>query len=170
MKKLLFFLDRLTALLTVCSAALSCAFIFLMAWLIVSNVLMRLIFNSPIAFVEEYSGFAFVFLVFMGLAWATRTESHIEVTLLYSKLPTKVQNSLAVITSILSLAVVSVYFWFAFKTFLHSWRVNELSVITNTPFWIPKLLMCIGIAFFGLEVLIRVLKTLKLVESTASTS
>ena len=170
MEKLLSPLDRVASYLSRASAAAASVSLFLMTWMIIINVSMRLIFNAPVAFVEEYSGFIYVFMIFMGFGWATRTDSHIDVSLVYDKLPRRTQDVMNVITSLLSLIVVGVYLFFGFDVFIDSIRTHEVSIITYTPFWIPKAAMCLGLLFFLLEVAVRVMKCISVLKSSTKES
>ncbi len=76
-------IDELISMLDKICANLSCATIFLMTLMISANVFMRFIFNRPSEFVEEYSGFMFVMIVFMGLGYVARMDMHISVELFY---------------------------------------------------------------------------------------
>jgi TRAP-type C4-dicarboxylate transport system permease small subunit len=150
-------LNRLGRQLSRISAYAACAMIFLMGWMIVLNVFLRVAFNHPLAFVVEYSGFLFVFIIFMGFGWATRTDSHIAVSVVFERFPRRLQRLASLITTFLSLVVIGFYTYFAFRVLADSIEMKEFSVITYTPLWIPKVFMCLGLIIFLIEVLIRFL-------------
>ena len=152
-------IDRIADRLSRVSVAMACFSLFVMLWMIVGNVLMRVIWNAPIAFVEEYSGFMYVFMIFLGLGWATRSDQHIYVSLVYDRLRSpRAKKGADVITTLLSLIVVGVYLLYGVDVLWDSVATHERSVVTYTPFWIPKVGMCLGLTVFFLEVLVRLLK------------
>ncbi len=154
-------LDRLVDRLSRLSVGLACVVLFIMLWMIVANVLMRVIWNSPLAFVEEYSAFMYVFMIFLGFGWATRSDSHIYVSLVYDRVRSpRIRKATDVVTTFLSLIVVGAYLVYGLDVLRDSIVTHEQSVITYTPFWIPKTAMCLGLLVFFLEVLVRLLKLL----------
>ncbi len=142
------------------AAAASCLVIFAMTWMITANVLMRYIFNKPSEIVEEYSGFMFVFIVFMGLGYVTRADNHISVELFFNRLPPGLKGATDVVMMTLNFLVISVYGYFAVDVFIQGLTYQETSVVTATPLWIPKVFMCVGILVFILETLNQLIKTI----------
>ena len=119
---------------------------------------MRFVFNKPSELVEEYSGFLFVFIVFMGLGYVTRLDMNISVELFYKMFPAKIQKKLDFITTLISFFVIGVYWTFALRVLFQSLRWEETSVVTLTPLWIPKLFIVLGLSFLILEILSQVIK------------
>ena len=159
MKYLLKSLNKTSSILSRASALLVCAAILFMTVMITLNVILRVVFNHPMEFVEEYSALLFVFTVYMGLGYVTRKDMHIRVDLFYTKLSPSNQKILNFCTYILSLIVACIYIYFAFHVFLRSWRLNELSIVTLTPLWIPKFFIVAGLLLFILEILNSTLKS-----------
>jgi TRAP-type C4-dicarboxylate transport system permease small subunit len=152
------FLDRLSKQLSRIGMVLSCAAILIMTWMIAQNVIMRFVFNRPSEVVEEYSGFLFVFIVFMGLGYVTRLDLHISVPLLFNRLPTNIRKHVNLVTMILNMAVIVVYFIFSIRILVQGFKTGESSVVTLTPLWIPKIFICIGLIIFLFEIINQLIK------------
>jgi len=136
-------IDKYCRVISSISAALACAAIFIMGWMIFLNVFMRYVLNRPLAFVEEYSGQLFVFIVFMGLGYATRSDSHVQVDLFYKMLPNHSKKLLDLFTLLVSLFVAVIYFYFAYAFTHYNFNSGEISIITYTPMWIPSIFVVI---------------------------
>jgi TRAP-type C4-dicarboxylate transport system permease small subunit len=87
-------------------------FMVLMSLCTFANVVARYVFNSPIQWAEEFSRYAFIWVVFMGAAVCTKRNRHIAIDSLVQVLPARVQSifRLVVDLCILGLMVVIVYY------------------------------------------------------------
>lgn len=97
----------------------SCAFLVAMCLATFVNVVARYFFNSPIEWAEEFSRYAFIWLVFMGAALTTKQKKHIVIDTVLVILPTRVRpavNLLADLAS-MSLMLILVYFGFVLMTY-----------------------------------------------------
>jgi len=155
-------MDKVSYYLSRISAATAGASIFLMMWMISLNVVMRKVFNRPLVFTEEYSGFLFIFIIFMGLSYVTRQGLHITVEIAYRRFSKKIQNIMDVATMLLNSIVVATYSFFALKVFIQALHMKEESIVTYTPIWIPTVFMCLGLLLFLLEALNRLIKSISI--------
>ncbi len=152
-------LDRYIALLGYIGAAMGVVSVIIIAFLTTLSVILRYFFNRPIPFADEYSSYLFMLIIYMGLAYAGRTEAHINVDAVIKRLSRRARAALGMATSLASLVVVGVYFWYAFKLFITSIvekRVSETAM--NTPLWIPQIFLWVGLMFFGFEIVARIVK------------
>jgi TRAP-type C4-dicarboxylate transport system permease small subunit len=87
-------------------------FMVLMSLSTFANVVARYVFNSPIQWAEEFSRYAFIWVVFMGAAVCTKRNRHIAIDSLLQILPAPMQRvfRLLVDVCILGLMVVIVYY------------------------------------------------------------
>lgn len=87
-------------------------FMVLMSLSTFANVVARYVFNSPIQWAEEFSRYAFIWVVFMGAAVCTKRNRHIAIDSLLQILPAPMQRvfHLLVDVCILGLMVVIVYY------------------------------------------------------------
>lgn len=87
-------------------------FMVLMSLCTFANVLARYVFNSPIQWAEEFSRYAFIWVIFMGAAVCTKRNRHIAIDSLMLVLPARVQSGFRLLVDlcILGLMVVIVYY------------------------------------------------------------
>ncbi|WHH58545.1 TRAP transporter small permease [Petroclostridium sp. X23] len=116
------------------------------------QIIMRLFFKSPLSFTEEVSRYSFVWMVFLGLSFATRYDKHIRVDFLYARFPKIIQFIVDMLLNVLTLAV---FIWI-FHTGL---KYVEYSSITRTyALNIQKSIVVAIIPLSGLLMIIRVIE------------
>lgn len=64
-------------------------FLVLMSLATFGNVVMRYVFNSPIQWAEEFSRYAFIWVVFLGAAACSKRKTHIVIDAVTALLPSR---------------------------------------------------------------------------------
>lgn len=147
---------------------LSCAGIFIMVVYITVGVIFRYVLNAPIIFIDELSGYIFVFAVYMSLAYAVRIRAHISVSLFVSWLPERARAWVDMAQSLISLPIVGILLWQS----IHFWlsTKHELSsYVLQTPLWIPRLFVWVGLAIFELALIGVVVNKFRTLRGTITT-
>ena len=72
------------------------------------GIITRLLFNNPLVFTEEVSRYLFIWLVFLGLPYSTKTGKHINLDLLQKRLPLTVHY---IVTVFIHLVTAAVFAW-----------------------------------------------------------
>lgn len=87
-------------------------FMTLMSVATFSNVIARYFFNSPIEWAEEFSRYAFIWVVFMGAAICTKRKRHIIIDGFVNAMPQQLRSLLFVLVDlgVLALAFVMIYY------------------------------------------------------------
>jgi len=91
------FLDRLEEILLGVGLAL-------MGLAVALQIIMRYVFNMPLVWSEEFARYIFVWITFIGAGYGVRQGLHISMEYFYNKFPPKAQKTIAVATTILSIA------------------------------------------------------------------
>jgi len=68
------------------------------------NILLRYVFDNPIAWTEELALFLFVWIVFLGASVAAARKRHVLVDLLINRLPFKIRHGLQALISVMIIA------------------------------------------------------------------
>ena len=149
-------LDRITS--NISSVLVSTAAVVLVGWVIVFVVyiIARAVFNVGWMFVEEYTEYFMVLVIFFALLYTLRSEGHMKVTIITRVLPKKVRDKLEVVTALLSLIVVvylthkaTLWFWHGVVDNVHA------TFRSNTLLWPIYLLPPIGLAALSLGLLLE---------------
>ena len=87
-------------------------FLVLMSLATFGNVVLRYVFNSPIQWAEEFSRYAFIWVVFLGAAGCSKRKTHIAIDAITALLPprARVFCSLVVETVVLVLMGAIAYY------------------------------------------------------------
>lgn len=133
----------------------------IMVLLITVDVIGRYFFSQPTYVADELSGYFLVVIIFLSVAQTQKKGKHVISTALTSRLPLSKRKWLEISTSIMSLAFIV---WFAWRTAVaaHESYVLGTATITNlhTPYWIPQLLLPIGLTMFALQLTVHIVKTI----------
>tara|TARA_R110002020_G_scaffold170523_1_gene360264 strand:- start:29264 stop:31351 length:2088 start_codon:yes stop_codon:yes gene_type:complete len=134
---------------TRCAGMLSCLTLAFLTSIVVYEVLMRSAFNMPTTWVAEISIYAFVALVFLGLAVGQRAGAHIQVEMLIDNVAPLTRQRLELIGVWLGLIFAGVTGWemycFAVAEYVNGTRDWGLLA---TPQWIPETPVVIGYLLF----------------------
>ncbi len=87
----------------------------LMSLATLANVIARYFFNHPIEWAEEFSRYAFIWVVFMGAAYCSKANRHIVIDGLVLALPARIRAYLQVAVDLLTLILMGTlvyYGWF----------------------------------------------------------
>jgi C4-dicarboxylate transporter DctQ subunit len=75
------------------------------------DVILRYFFSSPTIWITEVSTYLFLYLIFLGTAYALQQGAHIRVTFLLDHLNEKVKRIVNVLTSLFSMIFTAVLMW-----------------------------------------------------------
>ncbi len=94
------------------------SFLVLMSVATFGNVILRYVFNSPIQWAEEFSRYAYIWVVFLGAAACSKRKLHIVIDVVTSRLPVRAQAlcSLLVETIVLVLMGAITYYGYILCT------------------------------------------------------
>src|SRR5512136_2191080 len=87
-------------------------FLVLMSLAPFGNVVLRYVFNSPIQWAEEFSRYAFIWVVFMGAAVCTKRTRHIAIDSLVQVLPARARSCFHLLVDVCILGLMSVILYY----------------------------------------------------------
>jgi TRAP-type C4-dicarboxylate transport system permease small subunit len=87
-------------------------FMVLMSLATFANVVARYIFNNPIQWAEEFSRYAFIWVVFMGAAVCTKRKRHIAIESLVLALPRRMHCFFHVMVDLFALGLMAVIVYY----------------------------------------------------------
>lgn len=114
------------------------------------QIILRLFFKNPLSFTEEVSRYSFVWMVFLGLSYATRYDRHIRVDFLYNKFPKNIKFIVEMFLNTLTLLVFMWVFYTGVKyvdyssiTRTYALNIQRSVVVMILP--ISGFLMCVRV-------------------------
>jgi TRAP-type C4-dicarboxylate transport system permease small subunit len=112
---------------------LSGLFMVLMFLATFANVVARYIFNSPILWAEEFSRYAFIWVVFLGAVVCTKHKRHIGIDSVVKALPSHVKPWVNLAADLLTLALMVIIIWYGG---ILTWRATQVTATLNVPQYI----------------------------------
>lgn len=132
------------------AALLSGLLILIITLLISFDVGMRYLFDSPQLFVDELSGFLQVAVIFLGLAYAFTTGTHVRVDLLTTRLAGPVRARLRLLTLFAGLVLVLIVSWVTAQSAYTAFDYGRVSTVELYPLWIPMVMIPVGLLLFAI--------------------
>ncbi len=86
--------------------------------LITSNVILRVVFKSPIPGTYDHTGFLTIIIIGCGIAYCSVLDGHIELTFLYDKLSAKSKKIISIAGNLFSFLLMTL-FSYALFTYVH---------------------------------------------------
>jgi len=122
----------------------------------------RYLFDYALGMSDEFSGYLFVFMTFLGLAYVTKKDAHINVDIVTSRLSQQASSLLRVVTLLLFL-VFSVFmtklgYDYTIVQFI---RGAKSSYIWRTPLWIPVMAIAIGFFLMSINLAIKLIRAIQ---------
>jgi TRAP-type C4-dicarboxylate transport system permease small subunit len=116
------------------TAAAGMIFVIPLMLLTTGDVLGRSFFNKPIAGTFELSEFMLAIIILLSAAYTQQVKGHVSVDFLTSRFPPRVQRTLQVLTTLLSLAIVTIVVWQGFVLGVEEKAVTDQLRIPKAPF------------------------------------
>ncbi|MFC1994790.1 TRAP transporter small permease subunit [Chloroflexota bacterium] len=121
-------------------------------FVILFEVVMRYVFDSPTIWVHETSAFFFGAAIMFGGAYTLLHNGHVNMDLFYARLSPRVKAVLDMITSVFLFAFCGVLLWKGAEWALNSWQLLETSQTSFGPPLYPiKTVIPIGASLFILQ-------------------
>lgn len=139
---------------------------FAMMILISWDVVARYVFDAPLLFSDEVSGYLLVYICFLGAAGTMKQKRHINVDVMVNRLKAQTRKRLELVTSFIGLGFLLVFLWHSYVMVYHSYvRGVRMPSVLLTPIWIPQSLVLLGTFFLILQYIVEIRKSIKTLQS-----
>jgi len=143
------FLDKTLNKLYALCGALAAGSIVLIAVLVATNIVMRLL-GIYVGGLTEGAGYAMAAAGSLGLAWTLGSGGHIRVDLLLEKLPDRSRRWLDQFAFLATAATICFAAWYLVRMTALSWDYGDLSDGSDAlPLWLPQLPVAFGFCVFA---------------------
>lgn len=127
--------------------------------LIVGNILLRVVFKSPILGTIDYATFLTAVMIGLSLAYCAVQNGHIAVDFVVARLPHKIQAAIDLVTGLLSLSFWGLCVW---QTGIYASRMAVTGVVsstTQTPVYPFIYLVDLGLVALCLVLLVKAIES-----------
>lgn len=147
--------------LSLWGAYLSALLLVSLTLLILTEIFIRYFFNLSTMIADEYGGYLYLALIFLGLAYTFNEDAHIRINILTSKMSEKSNRFVDVIAGIITILIL---LFALYRTILFTYDSYSMEMVSEavsaTPLYLTQLVMPLGITLFLLTILVFVLKGL----------
>jgi TRAP-type C4-dicarboxylate transport system permease small subunit len=140
------------------AAALASAALLGMIALITLQVILRKLFNSPIEYTDEVSGYLLVAVTLFGLSYAMEKGDHIRVDMGIDRLPAPVLRWLRVAWCVVGIAFSVLLAYETAAYAMESARLGSVSIDSQTLTWPIQALLPVGFGLLALELLMQLIE------------
>lgn len=123
--------------------------------LVVTNVVLRVFFKSPLLGTYEFVGFLTASFIGLALAYCAYQDFHISVGYFLERLPPRIQGYIELVTGAFSLVFLSLASWHLVKMGQGMVRSGVVSPTTKTPYYPVVFLVSLGFLVLALVVLVK---------------
>ncbi|HSR12479.1 MAG TPA: TRAP transporter small permease [Thermodesulfobacteriota bacterium] len=125
----------------------------LMSLATLANVIGRYFFNAPIEWAEEFSRYAFIWVVFLGAAYCSKANRHIVIDSIVLALPVRVRAFLQVFVDLLIMVLMGTLLYYG-------WALTVFTTQPTSTLYVPMSVVYVVVPISALAVLIRSIGTL----------
>jgi TRAP-type C4-dicarboxylate transport system permease small subunit len=138
------FYDKLKKVNAACATLAGIVLLFI-TFSISVDVFLRYVFGKPTIWITEVSTYLFLYVIYLGTAYALQRDLHIKVTFLLDVIGKRTQHIIDLITSILAIVFTVVLLW---QTSLMTWSAIKgrwtSPTALNAPYMYIYIIMVIG--------------------------
>lgn len=121
---------------------------FMLCFLVVADVLGRVVLNSPVKGTPEIVSTSIVIICFLQAAFAIRSGGMLNVDVFVKRLPPAGQSWMVAIGALLGAAFFAFLCWGSLDPLLHAWTSNEFEGegALRVPTWPTRIVLVLGTA------------------------
>ncbi len=127
-----------------------------------AQIILRSVFNSPIAGYIDMVELSMAGMAFLGAAYCQRLGAHIRMEILLGLLRGRWLWGVEVFGSTVALSVIGVLIWYSWGHFLRSYGLGDTTMDAEFPVWPSKLLVPIAFSLWFLRLFIQLVGSVRL--------
>ncbi len=151
-------LTTLNKKLSLTGASVSALLIVALVGLIMVEIIGRSFFDYSTMLADEYSGYFYLALVFLGFAYTFDEEGHIRISIITSRLQDSVKRWVDIVAGVMTLAILLFALYYSWDFMMESYEMEMLSEgVSETPLYLTQIPIVVGLALFAFSALVFVL-------------
>lgn len=129
--------------------------------LVVVQVIMRYVFNSPLTWSEELARFALVWFVYLAGSYAVRYQRHVKFNVLMDllgRVTPLTQRLIRIFVFLLWFAFLAFIFYLSLESVIRQFGTGQVSPAMRMPMYLVYLAIPVGMALMGFRVVQHMVK------------
>lgn len=155
-------LDRLAAPIEKLASLCAGAAIFILMVLGATQIILRSVFNTPIAGYIDMVYLVMPAIALLGAAYCQRFGAHIRMELLVSHLHGRLLWSFEIFATLVALFVVGILMLYGWDHFLRSFQLGDTTIDSEFIVWPSKLLVPLAFGLWFVRLLIQLAGSIRL--------
>lgn len=127
-----------------------------------SQIVLRSVFNSPIAGYIDMVELSMAGMAFLGAAYCQRMGSHIRMEILIGNLRGRWLWGFEVFGTLVALTIIAVLIWYGWGHFMRSFQLGDTTIDAEFPVWPSKLLVPIAFSLWFVRLSIQLVGSIRL--------
>jgi TRAP-type C4-dicarboxylate transport system permease small subunit len=123
----------------------------LMALATLLNVVARYFLNSPVPWADEFSRYAFIWLVFVGAVVCTKRGRHISIDLVVTALPSRVRPFVQILADVATAALMLIIIYYG-------WILTSSATQPTSTLKVPQYVIYMIVPLSALLILLRTIR------------
>jgi TRAP-type C4-dicarboxylate transport system permease small subunit len=138
--------DRLNARIVRVLLAAAALLIFCLSFLVVADVIGRVVFNSPVKGTPEIVSMSIVIICFLLAGYAVQSGGMLKTDVLVDALGTRGRALMSLLSSVLGAAFFALIVWGSIEPTLHAWTSGEFEGegALRVPVWPARVIVMLG--------------------------
>ena len=128
-----------------------------------AQIVLRSVFNSPIAGYIDLVELSMASMAFLGAAYCQRLGAHIRMEILIGRFKGRVLWALESFGLLVALFIIGVLVWYGWDHFLRSYQLGDSTIDAEYPVWPSKLLVPVAFAVWWIRLFIQFCGAMRLV-------
>ena len=129
--------------------------------LVCLQVFFRYVLNSPLAWTEDWMVYTFCWLIYMAAAACVKTRGHLQVDLLYDRLPQGTQKIVTLLNDIVWLGFSLVMVYSSFVMVKMQYTKHIVEVASKIPTWVGYFAVTFGMGLMAIRLLFNIVEDVK---------
>ena len=142
-----------------------------MAGLVTVDVILRRVFNAPLIFADEVSGYLLVLVTMLGIGYTLQEDAHIQVLMVIDNISRRRRAQLHVMMSTVAIAYALILLYLTSQL---TWESYQLKAFSPTPSQLPiypfQMVMPLGCLFFLFQLVIGMIQSISWLRSSSSST
>lgn len=127
-----------------------------------AQIVLRSVFNSPIAGYIDLVELSMASMAFLGAAYCQRLGAHIRMEILIGRFKGRALWAFETFGTLVGLVIIGVLIWYGWDHFLRSYQLGDSTIDAEYPVWPSKLLVPIAFAVWWIRLFIQLVGSVRL--------
>lgn len=127
-----------------------------------TQIVLRTVFNSPLAGYIDLVELSMASMAFLGAAYCQRLGAHIRMEILIGRFRGRVLWTLESIGIMVALFIIAVLIWYGWGHFLRAYQLGDSTIDAEYPVWPSKLLVPIAFSVWWIRLFIQLVGSIRL--------